>query len=87
MSQLTGFGHQSMSPQFQQMDPGLQRQHNIHQISHQGQTSSHQQQATPSSALQPSMSQVPSSDFLTQGGVVPYVKIIEQPAGNKLRFR
>ena len=86
MSQLSGFGHQSMSPHFPQMEPGLQHQHNIHQIRHQGQTSSHQQQAT-SSAQQPSMAETPSRDYLTQGGGVPYVKIIEQPAGNKLRFR
>ena len=86
MSQLSGFGQQSMSPHFRQMESGLEHQHNSHQMRHQGQISSHQQQAT-SSVQQPSMAQISSRDFLSQGGGVPSVKIIEQPAGNKLRFR
>ena len=85
MSQLTGFGHQSMSHHFQQMESGLQHQHNLHHILHQGQLSSHQQQqASP----QPQrMAQNLSGGFPNQTGGVPYVKIVEQPAGNKLRFR
>ena len=86
MSQLTGFGHHQPSlHHFQQMESGLQHQHNLHQIIHQGQISSHhQQQASP----QPHrMAQNPGGGFSNQAGGVPYVKIVEQPAGNKLRFR
>ena len=89
MSQLTGFGHQSISPNFQQqMDPALHHQHNINPITHQTQASlGHQQGAA--AMHQPNMAQpnVVSNNFTGQDAVVPYVKIIEQPAGNKLRFR
>ena len=82
MSQLTGFGHQSMAHHFQQMESALQHQQNLHHILHQGQFSSHQQQVSP----QPQrMAQNLSGGFPNQSGA--YVKIVEQPAGNKLRFR
>ena len=84
MSQLTGFGHQSIQHHFQQMESGLQQQHNIHQLMHQGQMPSHQQQA---SVQQQRMAQNPSGPTNWSNGGVPYVKLIEQPAGNKLRFR
>ena len=88
MSQLTGFGHQSMAHHFQQMESGnLQHQHNIHQLMHQNQMSSHPHQGSPQpqrhNLHQPSSSPFPNPT----GGGVPYVKIVEQPAGNKLRFR
>ena len=89
MSQITGFGQQ-----FQQTDASLQQhQHTLHQIIHQGQVSMHQQQRN-SQQQQQRMSQPQTQagfssqgGFSNQGGGVPYVKIVEQPSGNKLRFR
>lgn len=88
MSQLSGFGHQSMAHHFQQMESGnLQHQHNIHQLMHQNQMSSHPHQGSPQPQRN-NLHQQSSSPFPNQTGAgVPYVKIIEQPAGNKLRFR
>ena len=87
MSQLTGFGHQSMAHHFQQMESAHhQHQHNINQLMHQNQMTSHPHQGSPQPQRH-NLHQQSSSPFPNQTVGVPYVKIIEQPAGNKLRFR
>lgn len=86
MSQLTGFGHQSMVHHFQQMESGHQHQQNLHQMIHQNQMSAHPHQGSPQPQRH-NLQQHSPSPFANQPGAVPYVKIVEQPAGNKLRFR
>ena len=84
MSQLTGFGLSATPQNFQQLETRLPHQ-DSHQIRHQDQNPSQRQGVHP--PQQSAMGQLGPSDFLGQGGTIPYVKIIEEPAGNKLRFR
>ena len=89
MSQLTGFGQPHMSQHFSPMESGLSHQQNIHHLLHQEAQSIHHHQQQQQAALhQHRMAQASSvGEFMNQPGGVPCVKIVEQPAGNKLRFR
>ena len=89
MSQLTGFGQPHMSQHFSPMESGLSHQQNIHHLLHQEAQSIHHHQQQQQAALhQHRMAQASSAgEFMNQPGGVPCVKIVEQPAGNKLRFR
>ena len=89
MSQLTGFGQPHMSQHFSPMESGLSHQQNIHHLLHQEAQSIHHHQQQQQAALhQQRMAQASSAgEFMNQPGGVPCVKIVEQPAGNKLRFR
>ena len=89
MSQLTGFGQPHMSQHFLPMESGLSHQQNIHHLLHQEAQSIHHHQQQQQAALhQHRMAQASSAgEFMNQPGGVPCVKIVEQPAGNKLRFR
>ena len=82
MTQLTGFGVPTMPQSFQHLEDRYsntqQRGHQEHNTSH-PQVVPHPQQAH--------MPQGGRGGFLGEGGIMPYVKIIEEPAKNNLRFR